>query len=78
LPLHGRLIMYTANSYYDDPEGQMTLVSTTRGRSSTDKADYTKQGDVWVVEEICAGFLPEYGLGSSEYAAFEALLKASD
>ena len=39
----------------------MTLVSTTRGVSSVDKADYIKQGDDWVREEKpCAGFLPKY------------------
>ena len=78
LPLYGLLVRYTANKFNDDPEGQMALVSTTRGRSSTDKAEYIERDGLWVTEKPCAGFLLEYGPDSLEFEAFEALLKASN
>lgn len=79
LPLHDLLVKYSANNFDDDPVGQIALVYTIRGASSADLLNFTKQDDLWVTEEKPGiGLLSEYGPDSLEYAAFEALLKASD
>ena len=79
LPLYGLLVKYSANSYYDDPVGQMALVSTAKGAGFASVLNFTKQDGVWFTEEKPGiGLLSEYGPDSLEYAAFEALLKASD